>query len=81
MNAIVKTLKLSSKGQVTLPKIMRDALGSEFVLVSMDNGRIVMEPFPDLAGSLKAYARPDLSHDEAVELAWQLAADDDGRDS
>lgn len=81
MNAIVKTLKLSSKGQLTLPKIMRDALGSEFVAVSMDNGRVVIEPFPNLAGSLRQYARPDLSHEEAIDLAWQSAADDASRNS
>lgn len=81
MNEIVRMLKLSSDGQLSLPKFMRDALGSEYVRVSLEGGRIVVEPLPGTPGSLKAYARPDLSHEEAVELAWQMAADDEARGS
>ena len=52
---------LSSKGQITLPKDMRDALGLEpndTLMLTVDDGRLILTPknvkFSDLAGFLGA---------------------------
>ncbi len=65
--------KVTSKGQVTVPKVVRDALGVEqgdTVLFRVEDGRAVMERTPDflsLAGSLKVPAnKRNVAWDEVL---------------
>ena len=61
MNATV-----SSKGQITLPRFVREALGlkaGSTVMLELFDGQVRLKPVPAgtarrLAGSLKRYARP-----------------------
>jgi len=61
MNAMV-----SSKGQITLPRFVRDALGlkaGSTVTLALEQGEVRLRPAPAgtarrLAGSLRRYARP-----------------------
>ena len=61
MNTIV-----SSKGQITLPRFLREALGlkpGSIVSLTLDEGELRLRPGPAgtarrLAGSLRRYARP-----------------------
>lgn len=57
MNAIAKTVKISSKGQITLPKAIRDALKEDIVQVVFDKNGVHIVPVPSAAGSLKRYAK------------------------
>ena len=71
MIAFEKTARISRKGQVTLPKRARDALGSDVVRVLIDeDGSIRLEPVPDLAGSLAYYAASGPRADES-DAAWE----------
>lgn len=71
MIAFEKTARISSKGQVTLPKRARDALGSDVVRVLLDDdGSVRLEPVPDLAASLARYAEPAPRSDES-DAAWE----------
>jgi bifunctional DNA-binding transcriptional regulator/antitoxin component of YhaV-PrlF toxin-antitoxin module len=71
MIALDRTARISSKGQVTLPKRARDALGSDVVRVLIDDdGSIRLEPVPDLAASLARYAEP-APHPDESDAAWE----------
>ena len=73
MSGTVKTVKISSKGQITLPKAMRDALGTNVVTVTAKDGSLVIDPLPNLAGALKKYAKdPPIPFAEERERAWIL---------
>ena len=66
-----KTAKLSQKGQITLPKKVRDFLGSNVIKVVIENGQVRLEPLKDLAGSLSQYAGRYIPFEEARERAWE----------
>ncbi len=68
----IKTVKISRKGQITLPRQIREALGSKVVKLVLKGRTVVIEPVEDLAGSLKKYAKP-ISIEEAKEKAWTEA--------
>lgn len=57
MGAVVKTAKVSSKGQITLPRKVRAALGTNHVRIIFEEGQVRIEPSPDPGGSLHRYAR------------------------
>jgi len=72
-----KVSKISSKGQITLPKSVRERLGSEFVRLISDDEGVRIEPVRDVAGSLKRYAKSYVTIEEAREGAGRAAASDD----
>ncbi len=72
-----KVAKISSKGQITLPKAIRERLGSDLVRLVMDNGGVRIEQVREVAGSLSRYAKRTVGIDEAREGAAQAAAADD----
>jgi len=69
----VKTAKISRKGQITLPKAVREKLQTDTINIVMENGMIRLEPVRDVGGSLKDYASKSLSAAQAREQAWQQA--------
>ena len=70
MIAYEKTVKVSAKGQITLPKAVRQKLATELVRVVIDGDAVRIEPVPDVAGSLRRYAQQYIPHEEAREQAW-----------
>ncbi|HDD53105.1 MAG: AbrB/MazE/SpoVT family DNA-binding domain-containing protein [Deltaproteobacteria bacterium] len=68
--------KITSKGQVTIPKKMRDMLGSDIVRFRVENERIILEPVRDLGGIFKKYGRGDLPFEREREIAWEKIADE-----
>jgi AbrB family looped-hinge helix DNA binding protein len=74
MPAVVKTAKVSSKGQITLPRQVREALGTDLVTIVLEGGAVRIEPVRDLAGSLAKYARKDVPFAAARERAWDAVA-------
>jgi bifunctional DNA-binding transcriptional regulator/antitoxin component of YhaV-PrlF toxin-antitoxin module len=54
---MVKTAKVSAKGQITLPRKVRAALGTDHVRIVFEDGQVRIEPSPDPGGSLRRYAR------------------------
>jgi len=53
---LVKTAKVSSKGQITLPREVRKALGTDHVRIVYSGGEVRIEALHDVAGSLARYA-------------------------
>ena len=71
MTAVVKTAKVSSKGQITLPREARKALGTNLVRIVSENGSVRIEPVKDLAGSLAHYAKKRVAFRVARNKAWE----------
>lgn len=75
---------ISSKGQVTVPKSIREALGlkpGDAVSFTAKDGAAILRPaktwtLDDLCGSLRAYADkgPDIRHGHREALAVALRA-------
>ena len=68
--------KITSKGQVTIPKKIRDMLKTNVVCFKIENGRIYLEPVRDVGGALKKYAKKKISHDKERAIAWEKVADE-----
>ena len=67
------TAKITSKGQVTIPKDIRDILKSSIVKFNIKDGKVEIEPVKEIAGSLKKYTKnvKKYSFAEERETAWQ----------
>jgi bifunctional DNA-binding transcriptional regulator/antitoxin component of YhaV-PrlF toxin-antitoxin module len=63
------TVKITSKGQVTLPKVIRDVLKTNIISFELQNNEIKVKPVNNVAGSLKGFQK-DISFQEAREIAW-----------
>ncbi len=57
MSAVVKTAKISSREQITLPRDVRKALGTDYVRIVSEHGSVRIEPVNDVAGSLAHYKK------------------------
>ncbi len=68
-------VKITSKGQVTIPKRIRNMLGTDLVKFRVEGGKIILEPVRDVGGIFKDYAKKTISHEEEREIAWQKVAD------
>ena len=51
------TSKITSKGQVTIPKEMRDLIKTNFVRFEFLNDFIILKPVRDVGGALSKYAK------------------------
>jgi AbrB family looped-hinge helix DNA binding protein len=69
-----KTAKVTSKGQVTIPKEIRDILDSEVVEFEVENERVVLRPVKRVAGKLRSYGNTARIQEESS--AWRNAARD-----
>ena len=73
MQPVERVVRISPKGQITLPKEIRDLLHCDLVRIVANDEAVRIEPVRDLAGSLSQYAKPSLSPKEARETAWAEA--------
>lgn len=69
---ISKTLLISERGQITLPKKLRDLFKTNaIVLEVVDNTHAVISPIPNVAGKLSEFKKKtDLSFEEIRNIAW-----------
>ncbi len=76
----VKVMRVSSKGQVTLPREIRKVLGSDVVTYDVVDGRVMLLPVKDVGGSLKEYAgKTSESFSKARKKAWEEVAREKAR--
>jgi bifunctional DNA-binding transcriptional regulator/antitoxin component of YhaV-PrlF toxin-antitoxin module len=65
------TAKITRKGQVTIPRKIREKLKSEVVEFDIVKDQVIIRPLISVAGSLSAYAkRESIPFKEARERAW-----------
>jgi AbrB family looped-hinge helix DNA binding protein len=75
MEPVVKTAKISRKGQVTLPKAVREALGTDVVRLEVrSDGAVSIIPIRDLAGSLASFATRYIPLDAARDMAAEAVS-------
>jgi AbrB family looped-hinge helix DNA binding protein len=69
-------IKITRKGQVTIPKEIRDKLKTNAVYFEVANDVVMVKPVRDAAGSLSEYARnaqPGASMKQRKDRAWEVA--------
>ncbi len=65
------TAKITQKGQVTIPRKIREKLRSEVIEFDIVNDQIIIRPLASVAGSLSAYGKKESPpFREAREKAW-----------
>ncbi len=65
------TAKITKKGQVTIPRKIREKLKSNVIEFDIVENNIVIKPVRSVAGSLSSYAKEGLvPFGEARERAW-----------
>jgi bifunctional DNA-binding transcriptional regulator/antitoxin component of YhaV-PrlF toxin-antitoxin module len=63
--------KITRKGQVTIPRRIREKLKSEVIEFAIVKGQVVIKPLPSVAGSLRAHGKKEsIPFQEARENAW-----------
>lgn len=73
MLQLAKTVKVSSKGQITLPRKVREALGTEYVRIVLVDSHVHIEPVREPAGMLSHHARRRIDPAKARDIAWSEA--------
>ncbi|SPJ15541.1 conserved hypothetical protein [Syntrophobacter sp. SbD2] len=70
------SVKITKKGQVTIPKEIRERLKVTAVYFAVIDNDVVVRPVRDAAGSLSEYAenvKPDVSMKQMKDRAWEEA--------
>ena len=73
-----QTLSIGSKGQITLPKKIRDLFNSNTVVLEVvDSNHVVISPVSDVGGIMSNYAKKtNLTFDEVRNLAYLNSRND-----
>ncbi len=69
-------VKITRKGQVTIPKAIRERLKAKVVYFEVENDIVMMKPVRDVAGSLSGYAgnvKTGGSMKQIKDRAWEAA--------
>ena len=69
-------VKITRKGQVTIPKEIREKLKANAVYFEVKDDIVMVKPVRDAAGSLREYARnvkPGVSMKQMKDRAWEVA--------
>ena len=69
----ISTASITSKGQISLPKKIRDILGTNSVSIKINDAQeIILSPIHDLAGSLSEYKNTaDIPFEEIRQKSWE----------
>lgn len=73
------TAKITSKGQVTVPKRVRDFLESNTVEFIISDGTVTVRPVKDVGGTLAKYAAAHVPLKEVRDKTWKEVADEKAR--
>ncbi len=69
-------VKITRKGQVTIPKEIRKKLNANSVYFEVEDDIVLVKPVRDAAGSLGEYAgnvKPGVSMRKMKDRAWEVA--------
>ena len=67
-------VKITRKGQVTIPKEIREKLQADAVYFEVEDNIVMVKPVRDAAGSLREYAgniKPGVSMKQMRGKAWE----------
>jgi len=71
---LTKAVKITSKGQATIPKEIRDLLKTDVVEFEVVDGTVVVKPILSIGGSLNQYAKGSVSMKDVREKVWEEVA-------
>ena len=71
-----KTVKVTQKGQVTIPRNIRSFLKSDVVEFVVIDGNVMVKPVESVAGSLKSYAKKYTPLKEVRAEVWEEVVHD-----
>ncbi len=69
-------VKITRKGQVTIPKEIREKLKANSVYFEVEDDTVMVKPVRDAAGSLREYAgngKPGVPMKQMKDRAWEVA--------
>ena len=74
---VSQTLSIGPRGQITLPKKIRDLFKSNAVVLHLvDKDHVVISPVPEVGGSISNYAKKtNLSFEEIRNTSWFKSRD------
>ncbi len=68
--------KITDKGQITIPKEVRDFLKSDVITFEILDDKVFIKPIKSVSGSLKEYSKDLGTFEDVRNLAWGKMADD-----
>ena len=71
----LKTVRITRKGQVTIPKHIRDFLKSDLIGFDIIDNSVVVVPVESAAGSLSKYAKAHIPLENIRDTAWKETID------
>lgn len=71
----ITTTKITSKGQITLPKEVREFLDSDIITFEIKDNNVMIKPINSVGASLKKYNK-NIKFDAARKAAWNEIARD-----
>ncbi len=72
---MTKTLQIGSKGQIVLPKKIRDMFNSNIITLKIvDEDKVLISPVRNIGGALKKYKKnSDLPFSQIREEAYKIS--------
>ena len=70
------SVKITKKGQITIPKKIREFLDSNVIEFEIIEGKVIVKPVRSVAGSLSKYARKYVSFKKVREETWNKVTDE-----
>lgn len=70
------TAKITSKGQVTIPRRVRDVLESDTVEFIISDDTVIVRPVKSVGGALAKYATKHVPLKEVRKKVWKEVADE-----
>jgi AbrB family looped-hinge helix DNA binding protein len=67
---------ITSKGQITIPRVARQALNSSTVDIEVQGNLVILRPVQSVGGALSAYACGTENFEEIRTNVWQEVADE-----
>ncbi len=72
---MIKTIKMTQKGQITIPHNIRKQMTSNIIQIHLTKQGIILNPIDNVGGSLKKLAK-NIPFDQARKKAWETVASD-----
>ncbi len=70
----IKTSRITSKGQTTIPKEIRAYLKSNVIEFDVVEGMVVIKPVESVGGSLSRYSKKHVPLKDVREKVWEGVA-------
>jgi len=69
-------VKITRKGQVTIPKEIREKLGSNIVEFELSGDKVIVKPVKSIAASLRTYSKRYAPLKQVREKVWEKVVHD-----